>query len=150
MSDGRRNRGPLYGIVREAFDLDQDLDLSGRVMAEFAARRDRIAGLARLVSAAGEQQDTAVLALYGEAADELVKLIVAVADRLGYADDETVSVSYSGGVFNAGPLIMQPFCSGLERHSRNFNLVEPMYDPDIGAAICAARLLGVKLKPEVA
>jgi N-acetylglucosamine kinase-like BadF-type ATPase len=150
MSDGRLPRGPLYDVVRDEFHLTQDLDLSGFVMVEIAGKRDAMAALARLVAKAAELADAAVLELYVKAAKELVRIVAAVARQLGYNEDEVIATSYSGGVFRAGAIILDPLRAELRDHELSYRLVAPLYEPDIGAAIYAGRLAGIGLEPKQA
>lgn len=140
MSDGRLPRGPLHALLRAHFQLDADLDLCGRVLTDDNAGRDRIAGLATLASQAAAQGDEAVLALFGQAADELVAIAEAVRVKLGYAQDEPVPVSWSGGVFKAGAFMLSAFRDRLEQADPIWRLQEPLHAPGTGAALYARRL----------
>ena len=54
--------------------------------------------------------------------------------------DEPVPLSYSGGVFNAGALILGPLQRHLEGQAGTYRLQAPMVTPSGGAAIYAAKL----------
>lgn len=140
MSDGRLPRGPLHALLRAHFQLDDDLDLCGRVLAGDDAGRDRIAGLATLASEAAAQGDQAVLALFGQAADELVAVAEAIRVKLGYAPGEPVPVSWSGGVFKAGAFMLPAFRDRLEQANPSWRFREPLHPPGTGAALYARRL----------
>lgn len=140
MSDGRLPRGPLHALVRAHFALDDDLDLCARVLGDGAAQRDRIASLSGLASQAAAQGDSAVIALFGQAAEELAAIAESIRLALGYGEDEPVPLSYSGGVFAAGPLVLGPFAAALAARSPGYDLREPLFEPGHGAALYARRL----------
>ena len=58
--------------------------------------------------------------------------------------DETVSVSYSGGVLNA-PAILRAFTDRLAALDGSYDLRVPLFSPAIGAALYAAQSAGVPL-----
>ncbi len=140
MADGRLAKGPLYDLMRAEFALAHDLDLSGLLTGGAAGDRDRIAATSRLVAAAAAQDDAIAAAIFQSAAHELAAIVGAVADALEFDEGAAVPVSYSGGVFKAGPLILAPFAETLRHRSARFVLVEPQHEPVIGAALYALKL----------
>jgi N-acetylglucosamine kinase-like BadF-type ATPase len=145
MSDGRLRRGPLYAAVREAFDLDADLDLCARLPN--ARARERIAALSRLVARAAQDGDASAMEIFERAARELLWIVEAVRGALEFPGGESIPLSYSGGVFNAGDLILRPFRHQVETSTAHFELRTPMLAPTVGAALYAARLAGQPLSP---
>lgn len=139
MSDGRLAKSQLHTIFMKTFDLKSDLDLSGIVMSEYAADRDKVADLSKLVTAAAEAGDSAALHIFNLAAEELVGIVNAIAKSLNFAEDEHIPVSYSGGVFNAGELILTPFRRHLATSLYLYDIVAPLHSPQIGAALYAMR-----------
>jgi len=138
MSDGRQPKGPLYATFRAALDLDADLDLCAKVMS--AQTRGNIAAMSKLVACAARDGDSSAVQIFDEAARELAAIVKAVRQALKYEPGETVPVSYSGGVFNAGALILDPLARHLERQSGTYHLQAPILTPSGGAAIYAAKL----------
>ena len=59
--------------------------------------------------------------------------------------DEPVPVSYSGGVFEAGTLILDPLRRHLAQQSASYKFRPPRLPPSLGAAIHAAKLAGEPL-----
>jgi N-acetylglucosamine kinase-like BadF-type ATPase len=145
MSDGRLPRGPLYTAVRAAFDLDADLDLCAKLPN--ARARERIAALSQLVARAARESDGSAIAIFESAARELVCIVEAVRHTLEFPASESIPLSYSGGVFNAGDLILDPFRRGIGALSANYDLRAPRLTPGLGAALYAARLAGKPLSP---
>ncbi len=140
MSDGRQAKGPLYTGFRQSFGLNADLDLCAKVMN--APDRGRIAALSQLVAGAAHDGDVAAIRIFDEAARELVAIVDAVRRALGFDPTERVAVSYSGGVFNAGALILKPFELLLDRQAGSYRLHAPIVTPSFGAAVYAAKLAG--------
>lgn len=143
MSDGRMPRGPLYELFKRSFGVTEDLDLCAKVMN--AHTRASIAGIAQLVARAAREGESAAVRIFDNAARELAAMIEAVRVALEFEPAEPVPVSYSGGVFSTGALILRPLQRELERRSPSYELRAPMLSPSLGAAICAAKLAGEPL-----
>lgn len=106
-ADGRIPRGALYDLVRREFRLNDDYQFIDRIIQEIAPYRDKVAGFQRYALQAALAGDDAVKALYEAAAEELALMIRAIKEKLQFSS-EAVQVSYSGGIFNAGELILNP------------------------------------------
>jgi N-acetylglucosamine kinase-like BadF-type ATPase len=143
MSDGRLPRGPLHAILTEAFDFSADLDLCAKVMNKHD--RGSIAAISQLVARAARAGDDCAARVFDDAGRELAVIVEAVRQALGYVAAETVPLSYSGGVFNTGSLVLDP----LKRHLRSgaYRLQPPLVTPGAGAALYAAKLAGKPLSP---
>ena len=142
MSDGRTERGPLYDLVRSKFNLAQDLDMSTIVLNTWNSDRAQVADFARLMFEAADAEDRQVLHILQEAVDELVEIVEATRVSLNIPPDDLVRVSYSGGVFKAGNVMVCPFERGLEARAANYQICEPRFSPVMGAAYYAATLHG--------
>ncbi len=147
MSDGREPRGPLLDALAEHLELGTELDLVDVVLNRWSGDRARIASLCRVVAAAASAGDGRAAAIFDDAAGELAQLIVTTWRALGSAA-ETTTVSYSGGVFATGELIITPLRDALGAAPGDFELRRPRYPPSLGAALYAARLHGTPLTPE--
>ena len=145
MSDGRLPKGPLHASLRRHLGLDADLDLCAK-LANAPSRR-AIAAMAELVARAARDGDVEAIRVFDDAARELTAIIEAVRQALQFEPGERVCVSYSGGVFNAGELILAPLRHHIERYSKTYELKTPMLAPSLGAAIYAARVVAQPLSP---
>ena len=145
MSDGRLPKGPLHASLRGHLCLDADLDLCAK-LANAPSRR-AIAAMAELVARAARDGDIEAMRVFDDAARELAAIIEALRQALQFELGERVCVSYSGGVFNAGELILAPLRHHIERYSKTYELKTPMLAPSLGAAIYAARLAAQPLSP---
>jgi N-acetylglucosamine kinase-like BadF-type ATPase len=132
--------------MKAHFSLDADLDLCGKIMT--APSRDMIAALSKVVAEAAGNGDAAALAIFEAAAFELTKIVEAIRRHLGYETDEIARVSYSGGVFRSGELLIEPFRRHLA--GAQYALIDPIFAPSIGAALNAARLSGHPLSQSAA
>ena len=140
MSDGRIPTGPLYPLVRERLGLTEDLDLIDIVLNRWRGNRGKIASLGQVVVAAAERGDRHASDILAEAARELADIVDSARVRLGFRSGQSVPVSYSGGVFRSGPLILDAFRGELNARYPAYELRDPLYPPHIGAAIYAAKL----------
>jgi N-acetylglucosamine kinase-like BadF-type ATPase len=140
MSDGRLPKGPLHGILNAHFQLDDDLDICARVYGDNAYARGELAQLSRQVAAAARTGDEAAIGVFRDAGRELALICDALRHALQFEVDEPVPVSYSGGAFSAGDLLLAPFTDALRAMSTQFDVRVPLHAPHYGAALYAARL----------
>ena len=140
MSDGRAAKGPLLDLVRRELALRQDLDLSALVLGDWGSERARTAKFAQLMSAAAEQGDVRVIDIFRQAAGELYLLAETLRSELAVPVGKELRISVSGGVFNSGGLVSEPFLAALEGSPVDYRFCEPKFTPVIGAARYAARL----------
>jgi N-acetylglucosamine kinase-like BadF-type ATPase len=137
MSDGRLPKGPLHALFRTSLGLSCDLDLCAKVMNR--PGRGSIAALSQLVTRAALDGDNLAARIFDDAARGLAAIVDAVRDALAFGPHEPVPVSYSGGVFNVGALILTPLRCCLKTQG-NYEMRPPMLTPDLGAAVYAAKL----------
>lgn len=140
MSDGRLPKGPLHAIVNRALRLERDLDLCAHVYGDGVGSRSDIARLSKLVAEAARQGDAEALRIYREAGAELAAIVAALRVALGFEAGETVPVSWSGGAFSAGELLLAPLRDALHAADASFELRAPLHEPHMGAALYAMRL----------
>jgi N-acetylglucosamine kinase-like BadF-type ATPase len=146
MSDGRAPRGPLYELLRAELRLTRDLDICALVTpGQALGGRDRIAALCPVVARAAEAGDTGAHAIFASGARELADVADAVRTALGYAADERVPLSYSGGVFASGDMFKRAFAEAVAARPVEYSLTAPILPPLAGAALLAARRAGTPL-----
>jgi N-acetylglucosamine kinase-like BadF-type ATPase len=142
MSDGRSAPGPLQGILRRHFGLRHDIDLAGFINAPGSSGRATIAQLCPLVAEAALARDAAAAGIFARAGRELAELVHATRTLLAAPSAALLAVSYSGGVFNTGALVLEPFRAGLAADGHAYRLQTPLLSPVLGAALYAARATG--------
>ena len=132
-SDGRAPVGPLLMLVREAYKLSRDIDFIDCLYAQMDTREKR-ARFQLLLEKAARLGDTAAAAIYADAAAELCLMARTVREKLGL-DTEGWRVSYSGGVFKAGDLILEPLAKQIR--DEGGLLIAPEHLPVKGALLLA-------------
>ena len=104
-ADGRAPRGVLYDIMRHELDFTEDFRFVDEVLRDLS--RERVAGFQRCALQAAEEGDQAAAVLYEMAADELTLMVAALKNKLNLSSSK-IPVSYSGGLFHAGELVLRP------------------------------------------
>lgn len=140
MSDGRLPRGPLHALINESLNLLEDLDLCAQVYGPGARSRGELAQLSPLVAQAAKLGDAAARDIFRHAGQELAQIAIALRQKLGYEAGEIAKLSYSGGAFAAGDLLLVPFQAALDIGGPAFEICRPLYEPHVGAALYAAKL----------
>lgn len=143
-ADGRDPRGPLYRLVRSELELRDDFDIIAWAQAHHARRGD-VAALSPLVSRAAALGDASAIAILEHAAREEAEMVSAIKrqlfDRLGIEGGRVpapIPVTYIGGTFAAGPLILEPLKRALPR---DCTLLPPLHEPALGPVLLLKRKL---------
>jgi N-acetylglucosamine kinase-like BadF-type ATPase len=147
MSDGRLPHGPLHQLMKDRLQIAGDLDAVSLVIDTWKGNRSSIAALATTVCEAARSGDDASKRILSAAADELVTLIETTRTLVGFTEQETVPVSYSGGMFSDDGLLSL-FVSALQGAPAKYDLQRPRLDPAVGAALYAAKHSGHPLSPD--
>jgi N-acetylglucosamine kinase-like BadF-type ATPase len=145
MSDGRIEPGPLHRLIRDHFRLHGDLDLCAAVYGPPALTRSGLAGLAPIVAEAVHAGDSQARRLFDSAARELAVLVDLVRGKLKVPHQLSLPVSYSGGMFQFGALVLDPLRSALGGGEHGYEFIAPRLSPGGGAALYAAKLSGLPL-----
>ena len=132
-SDGRCPKDELYEVVKNEFELENDFDFID-LAYEHSRYREQVASLQLLAEKAAKAGAPSAIRLYEEAAKELCLLISAVRDALNLVE-KPWAVSYSGGLFKAGDLIIPQFSDMIT--AAGGKLVTPQFEPVQGAVLLA-------------
>lgn len=140
-SDGRDQRGPLYHALKRELGLIDDFDII-RFAQDHLHDRTRIASLSVLAAQAAREEDASALRIYRQAAKEIAQIVETIMrelfDKDGFEDrgsaslDALVPVTYIGGVFNAGDVLLDPLLHTLPARCR---LVAPLHEPSLGPVL---------------
>lgn len=129
-SDGREAPGAILDLVRRELGIADDFEV-----IEFAqqnmASRSRISQLAPLVAEAARAGDPSARTILERAAQEEAAMVDAIVRGI-FDGCEHVPVTYVGGTFQAGDLILEPLAASLPRRCE---LVPPQFEPDRGAVL---------------
>ncbi|MCL2486866.1 MAG: ATPase, partial [Oscillospiraceae bacterium] len=132
-ADGRLPKNALYDIIREAFSLEEDFAFIDVMEDVTIKHRDKVASMQMLLMRAALSGDGSARDLYVQAAGELAATVAGVAGRLELPPP--FPVSYSGGLFKAGDLIMEPFAAKIT--ALGGYLQAPLFSPEYGALLLA-------------
>lgn len=139
-ADGRiAAHGAVYDLVRERFALDNDFEVITIAERDYLPYRDKLASLQLILLEAAKRGDPDAVACYREAAHEIALNAKGIKSRLRF--DGPADVSYSGGIFKVGELVMAPFKEELE--AMDCRLATPLAPPWAGALMMALRLAGM-------
>lgn len=146
-SDGRAERSHLYELVNEKYDLENDVDFIS-IILDLEDNRTEIAKLSKLISKAAELGDEEAKKVIYEASKEVIDCMNAVIKKLDFEDDETIYISYSGGVFNLGEILTKPIEDELTKDKR-IKKLDSVLDPTSGACLMALKFSGEKITEEI-
>lgn len=145
MADGRLKKDLFYDLIREKYPCRNDLDICDLVFNQWKGDRGKIASLAPIACEAAMAGDKQSRAIFFQAAKELALMVDTLRESLRWRAEESVRVSYSGGVFKCGDIILEAFAYELSKLNGNYHICLPEYHPTLGAAIYAAKLNGTPL-----
>jgi len=134
-ADGRAARGPLFELVNRELGLGDPFDLIAYANRHFADR-GAISALAPLVTQAAAEGDAGARSILARAAEEEAALVEAIIREIFPAGGSEIPVSYIGGTFKAGALILNPLARALPARCR---LTAPRHTPEAGAALLLLR-----------
>lgn len=136
-SDNRLVKTPLYYIFKEHLQIKTDFDLIFLIKDKYKEDRTKIAKLALLVYTAAKQGDNHAIDIFDKAAYECFLMIQGIVKQIQFND--TINISYSGSVFNAKDLIINPLKKYLSNDFKNIKLIPPILSPLKGAAFNALK-----------
>ena len=129
-SDGREAPGAILDLVRRELGIADDFEVI-EFAQNYMASRSRISQLAPLVNEAAQAGDPSARAILERAAQEEAAMVDAIVRGI-FDGCDRIPVTYIGGTFKAGDLILEPLAAALPR---NCELVPPRFEPDRGAVL---------------
>ena len=144
-SDHRIDKSIIYNIFKEDLNLKEDFDLLTIIQEKYKYSRTEIAKLSMIVYKAAKNGDEKAIKIFEDAAEELYLMVMGIINQLEFKN--TTLISYSGGVFKSGDLILNP----LKEKIKNLNckLIEPKLSPVTGSALYAYKLSGNTITEEI-
>lgn len=140
-ADRRGEPTTLKAIVIDHFGVQRVRELPSIVYAA-GFSRDRISLLAPKVVQAARDGDIAAVGILQNAGEELARTAVGVSRQL-FAPGTEIDVYMTGGVFQAGTLLLDPFRALLSREWPGAKPRIPRFPPAVGGLIVAARSVGI-------
>ena len=141
--DGRGETTSLRPIIETKFNLTS-IDQIIPLIYKNNIDRVMIADLAPIVFEQAKLNDTISRQIIKEVGVELGHLAKAVAKRLDFAD-EKIKIALIGSIFKQKDLLVKEISKELYEISWDIQIMEPNYDPAIGAAILALNEIGIEL-----
>jgi len=139
--DGRGAASGLCDSLPEHLGVRSPRDAVA--LLEAPDSRARLSSLAPFVTRAAAEGDAVALAIVERGASELAEMVVAVHDALARdGSDVPHALSPVGGVFAAGPIVVDALSRALEARLRSVAVVEPVLPPVLGAVFLALQSLG--------
>jgi N-acetylglucosamine kinase-like BadF-type ATPase len=135
--DGRGPKTIMTELLCNAYAKCDPEDLPYFVYAP-GTRADDIALYNRMVIEAAQQGDAVANSIFESEGYELGKTIVAVARKLDLIE-ESFPISYIGGAFSAGELLLRPMTEVIRAAVPLATVVPPKEAPVVGAARMAMR-----------
>ena len=112
-ADERKPKGALYEIVRKELGLKNDTDFIDIVEQDYAPYRHMVASFQLFAKQAALAGDSEAQKLYAEAAQCLADSAYGIMKQLGWGN-RNIPVSYYGGLFKSGDLILKPLSEQLK------------------------------------
>ena len=133
-ADGRIKETGIHSAFQAMFPGKDDLTIMGLLEQKYYPYRDRLASLQKLLSDCAKQGDPEACRIYEEAAYELSLMVKALYRNLHF--QKQIDVSYTGGIFQNGEIILKP----LERELSGLPVIlkKPDHEPVCGAVLMAA------------
>ncbi len=144
--DGRGPRTRLTELLLRHFGVESLQEMVRVVYTDDGLDRPSIARLARWVAVAAAEGDVAARSIYARAAEELAALAVAVARQLSM---DAPAIYYSGGVFEAGPPLVEPFTAAVRASLEGATVAPACHPPLVGSLLMAYRQLQYVPSPDV-
>lgn len=139
-ADGREKKGPLYNIIKDDFSLERDMEIVEYYNNNLAGKRSSISKIQILLYEAAIKGDASAINVYDRAAYELYLTIKSLYNKLFLNSESITNVSYYGGVYKAGKLILNPL--GKYLSTLNVSLNPPILSPTSGGILLAAQKAG--------
>lgn len=130
--DGRCEKSFIYSNIKAILELENDYEIIKYINEDIKCDRSKVAEFAKICYESALEGDKEAREIYIEAAKELAELVKVLIKDF---DENTVKVSYAGGVFKSGNLILEPLKWELSRTKAK--LEKPVLPPDLGACLLA-------------
>lgn len=139
-ADGRMAKTPLYEIVRDELGLKDDFELLDLVLNKYKMDRGKVAQLSKILYTATIVKDEIAISIFRDAAFEHYLMVKSLLEKLDFTSVGEILISYSGGVFNSGNLVLIPLREFLDGLNKNIKLINPILRPVTGASLYAYNL----------
>ncbi|MDU5109946.1 MAG: BadF/BadG/BcrA/BcrD ATPase family protein [Clostridium sp.] len=139
--DGREKKTILVDMIEREYNITYNFEITEIIFNKMKLSRAELAKFSRICSMAAEKGCEKCKGILKNAAYELYLNVIALDNKLSFKDK--FIVSYTGGVFKAGDLILEPLKEYLK--DLNCEVIPPILEPWYGAVLLAYTLGGNKL-----
>lgn len=143
-ADNRLDRGLIYKSIREKLSIDDDFEIIDYALNDIKKDRTKIASLSTICFESAKNNDKNAMKIFEDASYELSLLVKMIINELDFSNE--ILVSYSGGVFKSGDIILNPLRENLKDY--NIKFIEPVLGPDMGACLLAYKLQNEEISEE--
>ena len=133
--DGREGKTLLSRLLVGHLKLRTLQDVVNEVY-EKPVSVSEISAISELAAHAASRGDRVAQGIFAQEGRALAKLVSAIAHRLRMTGAEP-DVYCVGGVFNAGPILMNPFKRELRKRVPRFTIRSPRFEPAVGSFVLA-------------
>jgi len=133
--DSRLPPSILLDIIEKEYNVKQEYEMINIIHNKYKLDRRQIAKLSVIVFKAAKEGCPYSRDIFNEAAYELYLHVEALIKKTNFK--EPILLSYAGGVFKSGELIIKPFKELINGLKMPINLIEPKMEPSFGAAFYA-------------
>jgi glucosamine kinase len=144
-ADRRAEPTALEDIVKAHFAIPTMKQIT-RIVYRAGFSREQISLLSPLVAQAARDGDAPAQAIMEYAGTELALTALGVIRQL-FSRGDRVGVYLTGGVFTAGPVVLNPLRTTLDNGWPTAETFDPRFPPAVGGLILAARSLGQTIDP---
>ncbi|HHW18507.1 MAG TPA: hypothetical protein GXX30_06360 [Firmicutes bacterium] len=123
----------LSEVLKEHFQVTSVREIVGKVYSEDITVEE-IAAISPLIAREASFGDPVCLDIMERAGKNLGRLAVSALKEMG---SSVRLVSYAGGMFNSGEVLLRPFKEEIQKEVPDALIIPPRYPPVIGAGILA-------------
>jgi N-acetylglucosamine kinase-like BadF-type ATPase len=142
--DGTEKKTTIGKLLLRKFRLHALEDIVYEVHNKPMSTRE-ISSISKLVAQAAVNGDRVARDIFAYEARVMASFVSAIAQRLEMTKSNP-DIYCTGGVFKAGPVLLNPFRRELRKNVPRFVLLHPRFEPVIGAFILALMEHGVAVR----
>ncbi|MGD0550383.1 MAG: BadF/BadG/BcrA/BcrD ATPase family protein [Candidatus Bathyarchaeia archaeon] len=142
--DGTERKTTIAKLLVRKFRLHALEDIVYEVHNKPMSTRE-ISSISKLVAQAAVNGDQVARGIFAYEGRAMASFVSAIARRLEMTKSKP-DIYCTGGVFKAGPLLLNPFKRELRKSVLHFTLRHPRFEPVIGAFILALKEHGVAMR----
>ncbi|MGL5753177.1 MAG: N-acetylglucosamine kinase [Paraclostridium sp.] len=143
-ADNRLKKGLIYKNIKEKLNIADDFEIIDYALNDIKKDRTKIASLSTVCFESAKLNDENAVKIFEDASYELSLLVKMIIKELDFNNE--ILVSYSGGVFKSGEIILNPLRKNLKDY--NIKFTEPILGPDMGACLLAYKLCNEEVSEE--